>query len=488
MESSFEGTYLNGYKFEKYLKGGSQCSVFESVHLKTGRKVAIKVFFLNDMHSKLKAFLNGSELLIYRSIRNENILKIDEYFESGAHGFVVYEFCMNRTLESFWIDKHQKHIEERMLIKIIRQIFHAYRDLIENSLFRRDYTLRNILIHKSKVKLGDCLHFMKASSFQFSSQREYLAPEVLEEGENLKEPGKADLWTLGVSIYKLTYGQSPFHGITDFLLLKDIKNKMEKNTLKYERNDLIYGEDFQEVLKKIFRPVESRSIVEVFQSQLLRKKYKSQDFNSEDMISFKSDSNEKSKKHRSYDKLVKSAPVDNFVKNKDNIMSEDENVQKKEIAEKNDTEIVGESEEREEISFKFLHKKKPILMTDSQKIEEDLNECCSPKEKIEGATTEEETNKNNKNSKEKAKLEEEKKYDKSFCSQNSLKRFFSQKEENTHNKSIKSTNEIEEKEENRNLHYDKNVIKGISSSQKVSKAKNQEISKKKGFFGCFYRE
>lgn len=482
MENSFEGTYLNGYKFEQYLKGGSQCSVFESVHLKTGRKVAIKVFFLNDMHSKLKAFLNGPELLIYRSIRNENILKIDEYFESGAHGFLVYEFCMNKTLESFWIDKHQKHMKERILIKIIRQMFHAFRDLIENSLFRRDYTLRNILIHKSKVKLGDCLHFMKASSFLFSSQREYLAPEVLEEGETLKEPGKADLWTLGVSIYKLTYGKSPFQGITDILLLNDIKNKIQKNSIEYERKDLIYGEDFQDLFKKIFRPVENRSIVEVFQSQLLRKKYNSQDFKNEEILSFQSNTNEKSV--RNYDKLVKSAPT-NLLIGKTNVGKENLKEKKDENDEKNGQEIIGESEEREEICFN-LTKKKQNCSSDHQIIEQDSSENGSCKDKIEGFTTEDETNKKrNQNTKEKAKLQEESKYENS-CSQGSVKKIDSRQEDETKNKSNK--NEPEEKKKNKDLHYSKSSLKEFSSSQQEPIKKSQDISKKRGFFGCFFRE
>lgn len=281
----FEGTYINNYKLENHIKGISPCLVFQAYHLKTGKKVAIKAFIKSEIHPHFQSFIKN-DFLTYRTIQNQNILRMEEYFESGIHGFLVYEFCKDSSLEDFWFKK-QKFIEEKILIKIIRQIFNGFKELLMNKIYRRDYRLRNILINENKIKLGDCNNFITDGSYIFLSQKEYLSPEVLEEGNNIKDLSKAELWVIGVSIYKLVYGVSPFNGATEIVLLKNIRKKLVKEDfLKYEREDLKpkpeykFSYLFKDLLERIFKPVEKRSIAEVFEAELLTKRFQNNDFNS----------------------------------------------------------------------------------------------------------------------------------------------------------------------------------------------------------------
>lgn len=291
MEDSFEGIYLNNYKFEKYIRGDSHCAVFQGVHLKTARKVAIKSFFLKEMHPRLKEFIKN-DLDTYRSIKNPNVLRIEEYFESDIYGFMVYEYCKDHTLEDFW-SKHKKLVPEKKLIKIIRQMFNGFKALWEKKIFGRDYKLKNILVSENKVKVGECLDFVKTGSVLFQNQREYLAPEILEEGDT-SQPSKADLWSLGVALYKLTYGKSPFQGINDLLLLKDIKKyfenvkNMESGTEskvlnRFERQDLRFGELFKELFVNIFKKLEDRHITTIFKQDLIIRKFKKDEFEMDDI-------------------------------------------------------------------------------------------------------------------------------------------------------------------------------------------------------------
>lgn len=333
MEDIFEGVYLNNYRFEKYLRGDSHCGVFQGVHLKTAKKVAIKVFFLKEKHPKFKDFLS-QQLETYRLIKNPNVLRIEEYFESEDHGFLVYEFCKSKTLEDYWI-KHKKLILEKKLIKIIRQIFNGFKALCDKKLFNRDYRLKNILVSENKVKVGDSLDIVSTNSLFFQNQREYMAPEVLEEGDVRKNCAEADLWSIGVAVYKLIYGKAPFQGVNDLLLIKDIKRRIfdegknqssdslptAKKGIEFPREGLKFPGLFESLLRKIFRPAASRIISDVFSEDLLLRRFDEKDFEGESelILSLKS-TNEANKEVGSTNwfSLAKSLPLQNLGLNSTN--------------------------------------------------------------------------------------------------------------------------------------------------------------------------
>ena len=312
MEDSFSGIYLSNYKFDSYIRGDSRCAVFSAVHLKTGLKVAIKTFLLSELRASFLDFLQTS-LSHYQEIASVNVLKILEFFRTETHGFLVLEFCEDKSLEDYWLSK-QKLIKEKKLIKIIRQIFNGFKALHEKKLAFRDYKLKNILIHRDKIKVGDAANFMKKTSFLFQSQREYLAPEVLKEGDSVESAEKADLWAIGVSIYKLVYGKPPFQGVTDLLLLRNIEDFfMKKRELDYKRENLVFCELFKNLIISIFRPVEERDVEKVFEEELLTKKFSNKDF--EDSTEETSDFHEKttSSFSKELDFSSKSTSVERFL-------------------------------------------------------------------------------------------------------------------------------------------------------------------------------
>jgi len=128
--------------------------------------------------------------------------------------------------------------------------------------------------------VGDCLDFVKTGSVLFHNQREYLAPEVLEAGDEKKDPVKADLWAIGVAIYKMTYGKVPFQGINDLLLLKDIRKCLEDEEKwpEFKRDGLKNWPLFAGLLRSIFKPLKERHLANVFKEELLTKKFEEKDF------------------------------------------------------------------------------------------------------------------------------------------------------------------------------------------------------------------
>lgn len=94
----------------------------------------------------------------------------------------------------------------------LEQIIEAFKILTSKNIMHRDLKPSNILLHNGKIKLGD-FGFCKG----LESQRDlaqtmlgspiYMAPEVLK-GEIYTI--KADIWSLGVVTYEMTFGFCPF--------------------------------------------------------------------------------------------------------------------------------------------------------------------------------------------------------------------------------------------------------------------------------------
>ena len=66
-----------------------------------------------------------------------------------------------------------------------------------------------------------------------------MAPEILKSEEYNY---KCDLWNIGIIIYRLYFGDSPFRGMTQAALIRNIeqnRNKLLKKTGNEELDDLI---------------------------------------------------------------------------------------------------------------------------------------------------------------------------------------------------------------------------------------------------------
>ena len=143
----------------------------------------------------------------------------------------------------------------------MQQLNNTFKIMKNNNILHRDLKLENILIkyndkeHKIfTIKLADYGSSKKSDSLSkiyFSSHvgtLYYMAPEILK-GE--KYNYKCDLWSLGIIIYKLFFGKSPYSGKTEKSLIKDI-DKFGKSLIKKienkELDDLI--RDLLEVEQK----------------------------------------------------------------------------------------------------------------------------------------------------------------------------------------------------------------------------------------------
>lgn len=142
------------------------------------------------------------------------------------------EFCGDINLQEF-IDKRKNGININWIKEVFVSVARALAYLHSQNIFHRDIKLDNILINEvGIVKLIDFGFAVKNKSFDepitnYCGTPSYMSPEIIKRKPYIG--GKADIWALGVLLFKLICRNYPFNGNNDQELYASIIN----NELKF---------------------------------------------------------------------------------------------------------------------------------------------------------------------------------------------------------------------------------------------------------------
>ena len=146
---------------------------------------------------------------------NNMITKILFCFQTIDKIFFVYPFYKSGDLYTY-VEKNGGKLNENQIKFIICEIVIIFLKLHENNIIYRNLKKENILIDdKGHIKLVDfskskILLFEEDLATSFIGTPEYMAPEIiLGKGQKFS----VDWYMLGVLIYELYYGYSPFNDI-----------------------------------------------------------------------------------------------------------------------------------------------------------------------------------------------------------------------------------------------------------------------------------
>ena len=171
---------------------------------------------------------------------NQNIVKFYENFESKDELAIVMELCDDNLLNLFIKRKSEKKtFTTEEISDILSQLNNSFKIMNKHGIIHRALNLENILIkYKNeqkinyivKLKLTDdsCSldDLSNLPNLKVSENTNYIAPEIFR-GQKYNE--ECDLWSLGVIIYILTFGNYPFKGDYESEILNEIKkNRLEK--------------------------------------------------------------------------------------------------------------------------------------------------------------------------------------------------------------------------------------------------------------------
>ena len=166
--------------------------------------------------------------------------------------YFIMQYCNGEDLENL-IKKSYPGLDEMLVKKYLKEFCKGYKILIEKKIIHRDIKPANLMIHDDILKIGDFgmsrivenpplspkFSITKLGTHYFDS------PQILREDTHYTN--KTDVWSFGVTLYLMCYGQRPYKGETEFAIYKEI-NK-ECIDFKSKKVDPILVELMKKMLK-----------------------------------------------------------------------------------------------------------------------------------------------------------------------------------------------------------------------------------------------
>ena len=200
------------YSKKQFLGKGGFARVYEFFCMDTRKTYAAKIISKENLVKQRRKQKLMSEIKIHRSLRHQNIVEFDHFFEDADNVYLLLELCTNQTMSELL--RRRKRLTELEVQCYAVQIIAAMNHIHLKKVIHRDLKIGNLFLsEKMEVKLGD---FGLAAKLDFEGQKKkticgtpnYIAPEVLD--GKTGHSYEVDIWSLGVVLYTLLVGKPPF--------------------------------------------------------------------------------------------------------------------------------------------------------------------------------------------------------------------------------------------------------------------------------------
>ena len=202
-----------------------------------------------------------NEIDIHSKLNHPNIIRLYNVSENDEEINILLEYAKNGSL--FSLIQKEKGFSEHRAYKYFIQIVNAVYFLHQNNIIHRDIKPENILIGENDLlKLCDFgwakeLTMNKRSTF--CGTVEYMAPEIVG-SENYDY--SVDIWSLGILLFELLMGYSPFRSKKEKNTMIKIMNHID---LKFDKNKEL-SENCKDLINKLLdmNPLNRLKIKDIF--------------------------------------------------------------------------------------------------------------------------------------------------------------------------------------------------------------------------------
>ncbi|HET9546077.1 MAG TPA: protein kinase, partial [Gaiellaceae bacterium] len=203
------------YRILRKLGTGGMANVYLAEDEDLGRRVAIKI--LNDRYASDEAFTERfrREAKSAAALSHPNIVSIYDRGDADGRPYIAMEVIEGKSLKELIVGSGPLPISEA--VAYAKQILSATRFAHRHGIIHRDIKPHNILLgHEDRLKVTDfgiarsgASQMTEVGSIMGTAQ--YLSPE---QARGAPVTAASDLYSVGIVLYEMLTGKTPFNGET----------------------------------------------------------------------------------------------------------------------------------------------------------------------------------------------------------------------------------------------------------------------------------
>ncbi|XP_020368770.1 serine/threonine-protein kinase 17B-like [Rhincodon typus] len=211
-------SFYNNYTVaQRELGRGKFAVVRKCIEMATGKEYAAKFMKKRRRGLDCKADIIHEIAVLEMAKSNPRVVDLYEVYETTHEIILVLEYAAGGEVFNLCVADRDEALSERDVIRLLRQTLEGVVFLHQNNIVHLDLKPQNILLTSSSplgdIKIVDFGLSRRVDNVgelrEITGTPEYIAPEILNYDPISPE---TDMWSIGVLVYMLLTGKSPFQG------------------------------------------------------------------------------------------------------------------------------------------------------------------------------------------------------------------------------------------------------------------------------------
>ncbi|HKU72584.1 MAG TPA: protein kinase [Pyrinomonadaceae bacterium] len=234
-QNELQRSTLGHYKIIERIGSGGMGEVFLAEDSRLCRRVAIKLLPRSFLEDPTRIYRFQQEARAASSISHPNIAHIYDIGVDAGYHFTSMEFIDGITLRRL-MDRRRLELQDA--VNIALQVGSALVAAHTSGIIHRDIKPENIMIHKDgRIKVLDfglakltdrmrdqwkstaIIDAVETQPGMVMGSPAYMSPE---QARGLEVDARTDIWSLGIVLYEMVTGWTPFHGSTNMDVLAGV--------------------------------------------------------------------------------------------------------------------------------------------------------------------------------------------------------------------------------------------------------------------------